>query len=233
MHKGIFITGTDTGVGKTFVAAGLLRALKEMGFNVCPMKPVETGCRVKSGKLTPGDTLRLIKASGAEEPLEIINPYMFSLPLAPAVAAEREGVKIKKKKILSACNYLLDKYDFTVVEGSGGIMAPVYKENLFLDLIKYLNLPVIIVSRPGLGTINHSLLTIKAAQSRSVNVLGIIINQTSKTKKDLSEETNPGIIERLGKVSLLGIVPYSKSQVALKKIFHKIAWKFLNPIRRP
>ena len=111
MNKGIFITGTDTGVGKTFVAAGLLKAMREMGFNVCPMKPLETGCRVKNGKLIPQDALELIKASGAEEPVEIVSPYIFRQPLAPAIAAELEEVIIKKKKILSAFEYLLNKYD--------------------------------------------------------------------------------------------------------------------------
>lgn len=104
MHKGIFITGTDTGVGKTFVAAGLLKAMREMGFNVCPMKPLETGCRVKNGKLIPQDALELIKASGAGEPIEKISPYIFRQPLAPAVAAEFEKVIIQKKKYYQLFN---------------------------------------------------------------------------------------------------------------------------------
>jgi len=230
MRKGIFITGTDTGVGKTFVAAGLLKAMREMGFNVCPMKPLETGCRVKNGKLVPQDALELIKASGAEEPVEIVSPYIFRLPLAPAIAAELEEVIIKKKKILSAFEYLLNKYDITVVEGAGGIMVPVYKKNLFIDLIKDFGLPVIIVARPGVGTINHTLLTIKAAQSSRLNVLGIIINYASKAKRDLSEETNPEIIERLGKAQVLGIIPYLRNQISLGKIFHKIVLKLLKKI---
>jgi len=230
MHKGIFITGTDTGVGKTFVAANLLRVLKEMGFNVCPMKPLETGCKVRRGRLVPEDTLKLIKASGADEPLKIVSPYIFKQPLAPAVAAELEEVIIKKKKILTAYNYLSNKYDITIVEGAGGIMVPVYKKNLFLDLINDLNLPAIIVSRPGIGTINHTLLTIKAAQISGIDVLGTIINHTSRYRKDPSEKINPQIIERLSKVPVLGVIPYSKSQTSLKKIFHKIAGKILKKI---
>lgn len=227
MNKGIFITGTDTGVGKTFVSIGLLQAFRKMGFSVCPMKPVETGCRVKKGGLIPEDTGKLIRASGARELTNIINPYRLWHPLAPAVAAELEGVIIKKKKILSACNYLLNKYDITVVEGAGGIMVPVYKKYLFFDLIKNLNLPLIIVSRPGLGTINHTLLTIEAAKSRGIDILGIIINYATKIKKGLSEKTNPEIIERLGKAPVLGIVPYSRNRTSLKKIFHKIAEEIL------
>jgi len=91
MNKGIFITGTDTGVGKTFVAAGLIRAIREKGINVCPMKPVETGCKIKNGKLVPADALKLLRASVIEESLDAVNPYRFRQPLAPAVAAENEG----------------------------------------------------------------------------------------------------------------------------------------------
>lgn len=230
MHKSFFITGTDTGVGKTFVTAGLLKALKKMGLNACPMKPAETGCRVKKGMLVPEDICKLIRASGIREPVDMINPYRLRHPLAPSVAAELEGVIIKKKKIVSAYNYLLDKYDITIVEGAGGIMVPLYKKYLFLNLIKDLNLPAVIVSRPGLGTINHTLLTIKAAQDRGIDVLGIIINYAAKTKKGLSEKTNPLTIEQLGGIPVWGILPYSKNPnySSMKKKFHKIAEKILS-----
>jgi dethiobiotin synthetase len=155
---------------------------------------------------------------------------MLRLPLAPAIAAGLEGVTIKKKKILSSCNYLLKKYDFTVVEGAGGIMVPVYRGSLFLDLIKDINLPIVIVSRPGLGTINHTLLTIKAAQSRKINILGVIINHSSKTRKDMSEKTNPGVIEKLGRIPLLGIVQYTKNKTPHKKLFHKLAEKLIKKV---
>ncbi|MBI5056644.1 MAG: dethiobiotin synthase [Nitrospirae bacterium] len=210
MHKGIFITGTDTGVGKSFVAIGLMRAFKEMGLQVCPMKPVETGCKVQKGKLVPADTMELINAADVNEPLDLINPYRFRQPLAPAVAAEVEGVVIKKEKILSAHKQLSKRYDITIVEGAGGIMVPVYKKYLFLDLIKDMRLPVIIVSRPGLGTINHTLLTINAARSRGIEVAGVIINYSGKIKKDISVRTNPEVIEGLGRVPVLGILHSGK-----------------------
>jgi dethiobiotin synthetase len=224
MHKGIFITGTDTGVGKTFVAAGLIKAFRESGFNVCPMKPVETGCRMKRGKCVPGDTLKLVKASGVHEASDVINPYRFKQPLAPSVAAELENVTLKKRKILKAFNYLFSKYDVTIIEGAGGIMVPVYKNYFFLDLIKDMNVPLLIVSRPGLGTINHTLLTIKAAKSRGINILGVIINYATKISKGLPEKTNPEIIEKLGRVAVLGIIAYSEhtKKLRVKKIFSEI-----------
>jgi len=229
MNKGIFITGTDTGVGKTFVAAGLIKAIRGKGVNVCPMKPVETGCKVYKGKLVPADTMKLINASGVNEPLYIINPYRFKQPLAPAVAAEIEGVTISKKKVFSDYKQLSKKYDVTIVEGSGGIMVPVYKKYLFVDLIKDLSLPVIIVSRPGLGTINHTLLTIEAVRSRGINIIGVIINHAALAGKDLSEESNPEIIERIGRVPVLGIIPYFKNSASLRSqsLFRSIAEKII------
>lgn len=225
MNKGIFITGTDTGVGKTFVAAGIIRAMREAGTAVCPMKPVESGCRTRDGKLVPADAMELINASGVNEPDDLINPYRFKHPLAPAIAAEIEGVKISRKRILSAYKRLSKKYEVTIVEGAGGIMVPVYKKYLFIDLAKDLGLPVIIVSRHGLGTINHTLLTIEAVRTRGLDVAGVIINCSSETQKDLSVRTNPGVIESLGGVKVLGTVPYSCDAyfLQIKKIFMLIA----------
>ncbi len=229
MHKGIFITGTDTGVGKTFVTLGLLNAFKEEGLNVCAMKPLETGCRSRHGKLIPHDALRLMKESGTKEQLDIVNPYRFKLPLAPAVAAEIEGVKIDKRRILTAYKHLLSKYDITLVEGAGGIMVPVYKKYLFLDLIKDLNLPLIIVALPGIGTINHTLLTIEAARRRGISVIGVIINYHSRIKGDISVRTNPKAIESLGDISVLESIPYSDILTPqIKRIFSKIAVKILS-----
>ncbi len=229
-HRGIFITGTDTGVGKTVVAMGLLQAFIKMGLSVCPMKPVETGCRLKQKNLVPKDTVNLMRASGSRELINTINPYRFSSPLAPAVAAENEGVRIKKQKIISSCSYLLNKYDITVVEGAGGIMVPLSKNYLTIDLIKDLHLPGVIVSRPGLGTINHTLLTIEAARSRGIPIAGVIINHSLKMKKDISEKTNHTIIEKLGRVSVSGIVPYFRriNISVTNKIFFEIAENILS-----
>jgi dethiobiotin synthetase len=229
MHKGIFITGTDTAVGKTFVAAGLVRAFKEKGFNVCPMKPVESGCRVRKGKLIPSDTLKLITAADVNEAVDLINPYRFRQPLAPSVAAELEGVKINRKTIFSAYNRLSKKYDLTIVEGAGGIMVPVYRTYLFLDLINDLRLPVVVVSRPGLGTINHTLLTIEAARARRIEVAGVIINCSTRGGIDISVKSNPDVIEKVGGAPVLGIIPYRKKpETDNKSIFLMIAERILS-----
>jgi dethiobiotin synthetase len=233
MHKGIFITGTDTGIGKTFISVGLLKALKETGLNVCPMKPVETGCKVQREKIVPEDTLKLVKAAQVNEPLDLINPYRFRQPLAPAVAAELEGAVIRKQNIVSAYKKLSKKYDITIVEGAGGIMVPVYRKYLFIDLIKDLALPVLIVARPGLGTLNHTLLTLEAARNRGIDVMGVIINCSSKMRNDVSLQTNPGEIEKLGEVPVLGVISYLTDANAYfyRKIFIKITAGILSLIK--
>lgn len=220
MNKGIFITGTDTGIGKTFVAVRLIKALKDRGLSVCPMKPAESGCRIRQGELVPADAFKLIKASGVTEPLDMINPYRLKHPLAPAVAAEIEGVRIQKRKILSAYNHLSKKYDITIIEGAGGIMVPVYKKYLFLDLAEDLNLPVVIVARPGLGTINHTLLTIEAIRQRGLSVPGVILSYAEKCRKGMSEKTNPEVMEKLGGVPVLGVVPHLPKD---EEVFNKVA----------
>ncbi len=209
-NKGVFITGTDTGVGKTYVARVIAQSLRRNGIDVGVMKPAETGCRRHAGRLVPHDAMCLMKAAGVHDALELINPYRFSRPLAPSVAAELERKRIDPAKILHAYEKLSRRHDFMIVEGAGGIMTPLSHDNLFLDLAEILRLPVLIVSRPGLGTINHTLLTISALELRKVNIAGVVINYAEKNqRKGLAEKTNPALIEAVSGVSVLGIVRYN------------------------
>ena len=205
-NKGIFITGTDTGVGKTYVARGIAAALKYSGINVGVMKPAETGCRRRSGKLLPADALRLIAAAGVTDALSLVNPYTLHEPLAPAVAAERKGRSIDPETIIRACRTLAARHDFMLVEGAGGVMVPLTYEFLFLDLAAALRLPALIVARPGLGTINHTLLTVSALHHRRIRIAGIVINYAGDWKTGLAEKTNPAIIERMSGVRVLGVI---------------------------
>ncbi len=213
MMKGIFITGTDTGVGKTFVGSGLATALREQGINVGVMKPAETGCVIRNGILVPRDALKLIKAGGVDDPLDLVNPYRFRAPLAPAVAAAREGKQIDIKRIVSAFRTLARKHACMVVEGAGGIMVPLTNSRQYLDLAGVLDLPVLVVARPGLGTINHTLLTIMALRSRGLRIAGIVINHSSQKRPGLAEQTGPPVIERLSGVPIIGHVKYGKKDV--------------------
>lgn len=205
---GIFITGTDTGVGKTIVAAGIARALKNQGINVGVMKPVATGA-IKSGKeLYSEDALFLKDSIKSDEPLSIINPIIYHPPLAPYTAAKMSGVKVDLKKIKKTYNYLKEKYNFLIVEGIGGIMVPLAHNYYVVDMIKEMDLPVVIVSRPGLGTINHTLLTLECAKINKLNVKGVIYNYTEHLKKTISIKTNPEIIKKISNVDCLGTLPY-------------------------
>lgn len=227
MSKGIFITGTDTGVGKTIVSAAIIRALIKKGVKAGAMKPVETGCtpelRVKSRelrakKLIPSDGMFLKDMAEMDDSLDLIAPVRFEHPLAPMVAAELEKRPIGIKKIIDAYEALSKKYDFMVVEGVGGLLVPISKRQrakgkrqkayFVSDLIKDLKLPVIIVARPTLGTINHTLLTVNQALREGLNVLGVIINRHMPPTGDIAEKTNPEVLKELCPVPIIGMLPY-------------------------
>ena len=209
--KGLFITGTDTGVGKTYVAASIARELINRGLNVGVMKPVETGCRVRNSQLVPCDSLALIKSAGVRDPLSLVNPYRFRKPLAPAVAAALEGKKVNPNKILRSFQNLSIKHEIMIVEGAGGIMVPLSGKYLFLDLAATLRLPVLIVSRPGLGTVNHTILTIEALRKRRLKIAGVVINFAEDWTEGLAEKTNAAVIEALSGVKVLGTIRYKAS----------------------
>lgn len=215
MSKGIFITGTDTGVGKTYVAAGIAAALKQRGIDPGVMKPVETGCRARRGRLIPRDTGMLMKAAGVGDSASLVNPYQFRKPLAPFVAANLEKKKIEPAKIITAFQALSKKHEFMIVEGAGGILVPLSRTYFYLDLAEDIGLPVLIVARPGLGTINHTLLTITALRQRKITIAGVVINHAEAGKPGLAEKTNPALIEKLSGVKLLGIIPFGSKAIAL------------------
>lgn len=206
MARGIFVSGTDTEVGKTVVAAGLAGALKKRGVEVGVMKPVATGGRE--------DALFLMKAVSSPDSIERVNPIFLEPPLAPSIATEISRVEIDLSKIWKAYAKLSSQHEFMVVEGIGGLLVPIKGKFLVSDLIKRLNLPIIVVSRPGLGTINHTLLTIRCAKSYGIEIKGIIINSLKKERISLAERTNPEIIEGLSGIPILGILPFD-SQVNL------------------
>ena len=206
MRKGVFIIGTDTGVGKTVISAGLALVAREKKIRVGVMKPVATGCFDRGGELLSHDTLFLLEASGGTKH-DIATPVRFRNPLAPLAAAREEDRAIDTSHIIRAYEELHENFEFVIVEGIGGLMVP-FSENYFVsDLIKEFELPVIIVSRTKLGTINHTLLTIDVARSRGLNVLGIIFNNFNEDSLSIDEKTSPRIISDLSRVPVLGMVP--------------------------
>ncbi|NQV04272.1 MAG: dethiobiotin synthase [Candidatus Omnitrophica bacterium] len=207
--KGFFVTGTDTGVGKTEIAAYLAKRFSRKGLRVSVMKPVATGF-----KTVCKDAQILRKFSRSNAPIDCINPVSFRAPLAPLVASALENKKFDTGIIWRRFKRLKKNSDMIIVEGIGGVMVPLYKKGkkvfYVLDMILKMRLPVIIVSRPDLGTINHTLMTIKALETSSVKIKGIIFNQTSRVKKDTSVKTNPEVIERLSGIKVLGSMHYNR-----------------------
>jgi dethiobiotin synthetase len=208
MSRGIFITGTDTGVGKTVVAAGIVRALRRKGVRVGAMKPVETGCSDESGTLIAHDGIFLRDTAGMDDPVELVAPVRFSLPLAPMVASELEGRRITPEAIMRAYNLLADKYEFLVVEGAGGLMVPVTESFFMCDLIREMDIPAVVVARAGLGSLNHTLLTVAHALGEGLRVTGVIINNSTIPGNTIAEQTNPVALRKICPVPVLGIVPH-------------------------
>lgn len=216
MKSGYFITGTDTGVGKTIVTAAILRSFIKKGFKVGAMKVIETGCLNKDGILLPSDGMFLRDMAEMSETLDLITPIKLENPLSPLVASRLEETEIELDKIFKAFEILKKKYDYIIVEGVGGLMVPLIEQekkkskNYYFvrDLIKDLGLPVIIVTKPSLGTINHCLLTLEALKVKKIPVKGFIINFSTPAKNDIAEKTNPEILKELMDIPLLGVMPY-------------------------
>ncbi|MFW6122869.1 MAG: dethiobiotin synthase [Thermodesulfobacteriota bacterium] len=205
--KGVFVTGTDTGVGKTWIAAGITAVLRGWGLSACYFKPVQSGCPEENGKLIPTDARFARELAGLDEPLDLLTPVTLRLPLAPGVAAVYEGVEVDLDRITQAREELAGRYELLVTEGAGGLYVPLTETNfLVLDMIRWLRLPLIVVARAGLGTINHTALTVKAAQHAGVPVAGVVINRYPE-KPSLAEETNPEVIAALTNTPILGKVP--------------------------
>lgn len=207
MTQGIFITGTDTGVGKTLIAGGLAACCRRGGARVGVMKPVESGCRRTEQGLQPDDALFLKKMAASADALDDIVPYRLEQPLTPSVAAALSGIAIDLQVISSAYRRLAGHSDLVLVEGAGGLLAPITGHATGMDLIRLLQIPIIVVARNALGTINHTLLTVEHARRSGLIVLGVILNQCAPAP-DLSAETNPGIITELSGLPLLGVMPY-------------------------
>jgi len=207
MGGGIFITGTDTGIGKTVVACGLAALLRKSGYKVGVMKPAETGCEEKDGKLFPQDAYYLKEASGCDVPLETICPYRLRDPLTPSIAAEREGVKIDISLLENIYGEISSAHDITLVEGAGGLLAPILPSFTYADLAKLLKLPLLVVAPNRLGVINHLLLTLEHASCRGLRVLGYILDRLS-TEPSLTADTNREALLFLTAVPCLGEIPY-------------------------
>jgi len=206
MPKGIFITGTDTGVGKTVVAAGLAMALRNRGMKVGVMKPIATGCFGENSHLISADAVYLFEAA-ENEYAPLTSPVRFRNPVAPSIASIYEQKEVDLDSIRNAYRQLQKHYDYLIVEGIGGLLVPIKKNYLVANLIREMNLPILIVSHVSLGAINHTLLTVDSALIRGFPIKGIIFNRAPLVNYSLAELTNPRVIHELTGLPVLGTLP--------------------------
>jgi dethiobiotin synthetase len=204
---GLFVTGTDTGVGKTLVAGAIADWFRRRHRRVGVLKPIATGCVHRREGLVSEDAEFLAHCADARFPLDVICPVRYAEPLAPAVAADREGRPVDWETVGRCLRMVEGGSDVLIVEGVGGVMVPLDAKHTVLDLARWLRLPAIIVARPHLGTINHTLLTVNALRSAGVPIAGVVINRYPADAASIADETNPRTIEKWGKVAVLCVVP--------------------------
>jgi dethiobiotin synthetase len=203
LTRGLFVTGTDTGVGKTLVACALIRALRAEGVDAAGMKPVETGV----GEAGPLDALALRAAAGGADPLELVCPERLALAAAPAVAAAAAGRAVDLGSIRSAFERLTARHDCVIAEGAGGLLVPIAPGVEMTDLARELGLALLVVARARLGTINHTLLTLEVARGRGLSLAGVVASHAEGEISAADRRNLDHLREALGEL-WLGEVPH-------------------------
>ena len=210
---GLFITGTDTGIGKTVIAGAIAAWFRSQGARVGVLKPMASGCVRRREGLVSEDAEFLAHCADSSHPLDVIAPVRFAEPLAPAVAAERLKETIDWTPVERSLRAIERDSDVIVVEGVGGIMVPMDAKHTMLDVATWLKIPAVVVARPNLGTINHTILTVEALRRAEVPVAGVVINRYPAENAGVAEETNPRAIEKWGKIPVLCLVPDVKEPI--------------------
>lgn len=230
--NGLFITGTDTGIGKTTVGAAFVRAVVASGVRVRALKPVESGCETDAaGEFVPADALKLRAASSVPDaPLAEIIRYRLAEPLAPAVAAERANVEVDVEECLALVGRARSDADFVTVEGAGGLLVPFAGTAAtgyvtVADFAALVGFPVLVVARARLGTINHTLLTIRELERRNLTCAGVILND-AEGDAEREVETNAAVLRSFG-VNVLAEVPHAMSGSVSLELFLNV-WKSLS-----
>ncbi|UOF92589.1 dethiobiotin synthase [Fodinisporobacter ferrooxydans] len=203
--SGFFLTGTDTDVGKTVIAGGLAGALRRRGVDIGVFKPIQSGHMASNPE---GDAARLKYLSGVDDSHDQICPFSVEEPLTPYLALRRAGHTLQLGDIKKRYMELLTKHRFLIVEGAGGLAVPYVEDGMVIDLAAMLKLPLLIVARPNLGTINHTILTAEYAKQYGLTIAGVIISGLGRTTPGIAEQTNPELIAHFGNVPVLGSVPW-------------------------
>ena len=199
----IFVTGTDTDVGKTFITSALAALMQSLGYKTGVYKPFQSGAEEKNGFLMAPD-LAYVKKIDAF--VETACTYLMRPATAPSLAAEIDKISIDINAIARDYKTLNNKCELVITEGAGGLCVPIAPRLLTSDIVKFLNLPLIIIARPDLGTINHTLLTINYAKDQNINVRGVIINKYPKGTSDIAIRTAPRLIEEYSDAKVIGII---------------------------
>ncbi|MGH7216496.1 MAG: dethiobiotin synthase [Nitrospiraceae bacterium] len=210
--RGIFITATDTGAGKTIVASALVTRLTQRGIDVGVMKPIETG--VSRATKARSDGVRLRRAAGNQDSLAEVCPYVFRLPVAPLSAARVEKTTVQIATIMRAFRTLSQKHAFMMVEGVGGVQVPITQQLTVLDIIYRMKLSAVVVGRSGLGGINHVLLTLHSLRRRKIPIVALVLNQCRPVRTKIAraqEQSTVSLLKMLAGVPVIGPLPYSSS----------------------
>lgn len=228
--QSIFVTGTDTGIGKTTVSAGIAAALHARGLAVGVCKPVETGCTSgPGGELLAADARFLRLVSGCRSDPVLVCPYALRAPLAPLVAAERERVSIDLEVLVRSYERVAVAHDVTLIEGAGGLLVPLTPTVTYAEFVQRLRIPVLVVVGARLGAINHALLTIRYAQSVGLRVLGYVMNALCAEADDAARSTVKVLARLLGPA--IGEVPYLEGISATESLRERLAPTFAAHVR--
>jgi dethiobiotin synthetase len=211
-RRGVFVTGTDTGVGKTFVAAALVGALRRLGVDVGVMKPVASGCIRRGAELVCEDAELLRAAAGSRDPAGAVCPIRFAAPLGPSVAARLERRRVDLRRVGTELRRLRAAHNFMVVEGVGGLAVPLGRRSDVADMASATGLPLVIVAADRLGVLNHALLTVEYAGRKGLDVAGVILNRPDR-RRDASQAGNADELRRLG-VPLLARLGFCSSRAS-------------------
>jgi dethiobiotin synthetase len=212
MGAGIFVTGTDTGVGKTLVSCALLRAFAGRGLRAVGMKPVAAGCQLRDGRWENEDVDALLAASSVAATADDINPYRFEPAIAPHIAAARAGVPISLDRIHASYRALLGRADRVVVEGAGGLLVPLGDGKDFTHLARLLDLPAVLVVGMRLGCLNHALLTAQCLRGHGLALAGWVANTLDPAMPEFA--ANLRTLEAVLEAPLLGVVPHGPPDAA-------------------
>ncbi|MFB5188690.1 dethiobiotin synthase [Alicyclobacillus fastidiosus] len=204
--SGIFITATDTEIGKTLVGGGIVGALRARGIDIGVFKPMQSGHLAID---SAGDATRLKRLSGVRDGLEMICPFSYEEPLAPRLAMQRAKQKVTLDDIMTHYHTMQKRHHHLLVEGAGGLVVPYTSDALVADCAAVMNLPIIVIARSNLGTVNHAALTVAYAKARGLHVGGIIVNGYGRTQPvGTAEEHNPDMIREITGIDVLGVIPW-------------------------